>query len=483
MSRRIPVWLAIAAASLPMFMATLDNLVVTSALPAVHADLGASVEELQWITNAYTLAFAALMLLAVGLGDRIGRRHLFIAGIGVFTVSSAFAAMSTDPTALIVWRAVEGAGAAAIMPLSLTLLVGSVPDRLRTVGIGVWGGISGLGVALGPLIGGAVVESWSWEAIFWLNVPVGVIAIPLALFALPNTRGARVRTDVLGVVFAGLGVLGVVFGIVRGNDAGWTSTEVLVGLIGGGALLVAFVVRQATTAAPLLPLRFFRDRSFTLANLVAMTFSFGAFGSVFILIQFLQVVQGRSPLEAGVWTMPWTLAPMVVAPLAGIIAPRVGTRVLIAGGMAFLSAGLFWIAATMSADVTFTGLLPGFLLAGIGMGAVFGPISTAVLARMPQDDHAKASGANSTLREIGVALGIAVLTAVFTGAGGQLTPTGYVDAAQPAVLVGAAVVAASALVAVFLPAGRGSHVPEVVADDDLGPRRRFRVDAPAASRP
>ncbi|MGN6407784.1 MAG: MFS transporter, partial [Curtobacterium sp.] len=234
MERRIPVWLAIAAASLPMFMATLDNLVVTSALPAVHADLGASVEELQWITNAYTLAFAALMLLAVGLGDRLGRRHLFVAGIAVFTVSSAFAALSTDPTSLIVWRAVEGAGAAAIMPLSLTLLVGSVPDRLRTVGIGVWGGISGLGVALGPLIGGAVVEGWSWEAIFWLNVPVGVVAIPLALFALPNTRGARVRADVVGVLLAGLGVLGVVFGVVRGNDAGWTSGEVLTGLVGGG---------------------------------------------------------------------------------------------------------------------------------------------------------------------------------------------------------------------------------------------------------
>jgi EmrB/QacA subfamily drug resistance transporter len=480
MERRIPVWLAIAAASLPMFMATLDNLVVTSALPAVHADLGASVEELQWITNAYTLAFAALMLLAVGLGDRLGRRHLFVAGIAVFTVSSAFAALSTDPTALIVWRAVEGAGAAAIMPLSLTLLVGSVPDRLRTVGIGVWGGISGLGVALGPLIGGAVVENWSWEAIFWLNVPVGVIAIPLALYALPNTRGARVRADVLGVLLAGLGVLGVVFGVVRGNDAGWTSGEVLTGLIGGGVLLVAFVLWQARTSAPLLPLRFFRDRSFTLANIVAMTFSFGAFGAVFILIQFLQVVQGRSPLEAGVWTMPWTLAPMVVAPLAGIVAPRVGTRTLITGGMVFLSAGLFWIAGTMSADVTFTTLLPGFLLAGIGMGAVFGPISTAVLARMPQYDHAKASGTNSTLREIGVALGIAVLTAVFTGNGGQLTPTGYVDAAQPAVMVGAAVVAASAIVAAFLPAGRATHLPETVAQDGLEAPRTIPTPTPVA---
>jgi EmrB/QacA subfamily drug resistance transporter len=480
MQRRIPVWMAIAAASLPMFMATLDNLVVTSALPAVHADLGASVEELQWITNAYTLAFAALMLLAVGLGDRFGRRHLFIAGIGVFTVSSAFAAMSTDPTALIVWRAVEGVGAAAIMPLSLTLLVGSVPDRARAMAIGIWSGVSGLGVALGPLIGGAVVEHWSWEAIFWLNVPVGVVAIPLALAALPNTLGARVRADLLGVVLAGLGVLGVVFGIVRGNDAGWTSGGVLAGLVGGGLLLAAFVVRQATAAAPLLPLRFFRDRSFTLANVVAMTFSFGAFGAVFILIQFLQVVQGRSPLEAGVWTMPWTLAPMVIAPLAGMLAPRVGTRALIVGGMVLLSAGLFWVAATMAADVTFARLLPGFVLAGVGMGAVFAPISTAVLARMPQEDHAKASGANSTLREIGVALGIAVLTAVFTGTGGQLTPTGYVDAAQPAVLVGAAVVAVSAVAALFLPAGREVAPVEPAPADGLEARPEAPAPVPVA---
>jgi MFS family permease len=185
--RRIPVWLAILAASLPMFMATLDNLVVTSALPVIHDDLGASVEGLQWITNAYTLAFAALMLLAVGLGDRFGRRRLFVGGIAVFTLASALCAVSTDPGALIAARALEGAGAAAVMPLSLTLLVGSVPARMRSLAIGIWGGVSGLGVALGPLIGGAVVEGWNWQAIFWLNVPVGVIAIPLALLALPSS--------------------------------------------------------------------------------------------------------------------------------------------------------------------------------------------------------------------------------------------------------------------------------------------------------
>ncbi|WP_239451863.1 DHA2 family efflux MFS transporter permease subunit [Frondihabitans sp. PAMC 28766] len=452
-ARRIPVWLAITAASLPMFMATLDNLVVTSALPVIHEKLGSTVESLQWITNAYTLSFAALMLLAVSLGDRIGRRHLFIAGLVVFTGASAFAALSTTTAALITARALEGAGAAAIMPLSLTLLVGSVGTKARPLAIGVWGGVSGLGVALGPLIGGAVVEGWSWESIFWLNVPVGIIAIPLALFALPNSLGERVRADLLGVLLAGLGILGIVFGIVRGNDAGWSSAQVLVALIGGAVLIGLFIWRESRVASPLLPLRLFRDRSFTLANLVAMTFSFGAFGSVFILIQFLQVVQGKTPLEAGVATMPWTLAPMVIAPLTGFIAPRVGTRLLIVSGMVLLSGGLFEIALTMSAGVGYLTLLPGFLLAGIGMGLVFAPLSTAVLVNMKQDDQAKASGTNSTLREIGVALGIAVLTAVFTGAGGQLTPTGYVSAAAPAVLVGASVLLASALLALLLPSG------------------------------
>lgn len=454
MKRPLPMWLAILASSLPMFMATLDNLVVTSALPAVHADLGASVEELQWITNAYTLSFAALILLAVALGDRLGRRHIFIAGIVVFTASSVFAALSADPATLILWRAVQGVGAAAIMPLSLTLLVGSVPDGRRAISIGIWSGVSGLGVALGPLVGGAVVEGWSWEAIFWLNVPVGILAVPLALAALPDTRGAQARADVLGVILAGLGVLGIVFGVVNGNESGWMSFEVLLGLVGGSVLVVAFVFWQMRGTAPLLPLRLFRDRSFTLANLVAMTFSFGAFGAVFILMQFLQIVQGRSPLEAGIWTTPWTLAPMIVAPLAGIIAPKVGTRVLIAGGMALLAGGLFWIAGSMAVDATFSDLLPGFVLAGVGMGSVFGPISTVVLSGMPEQDHAKASGTNSTLREIGVALGIAVLTAVFTGNGGTLAPDGYVDAAQPAVMVGATVVAATAVIALFLPSGR-----------------------------
>jgi len=451
---RVPVWLAVVAASLPMFMATLDNLVVTSALPVINTDLSATIEELQWVVNAYSLSFATFMLMAVAIGDRFGRRSVFLAGIAVFTAASALCAVSVEPWMLIAARALQGIGAAALMPLSLTLLVGSVADRFRPAAIGIWGGIAGLGVALGPLIGGAVVEGWNWEAIFWLNVPLGLLSIPLALIALPNSFGARLRADVVGLVLAGVGVFGIVYGIVRGNEAGWTSTEVLTALIGGGILLLAFVWWEARASAPLLPLRLFRDRSFTVANLVGITFSFGIFGSIFILIQFLQIVQGHSPLEAGVMTMPWTLAPMIVAPLTGMLSPRTGTRLPIVLGLALLAIAMVWVAVTMSVDVEYGELVGAFILAGLGMGLVFAPSSTAVLANMVPNDHAKASGTNSTFREIGVALGVAVLTAVFTGNGGTLTPTGYVDAAVPAVMVGAGVLAVAALIALALPSGR-----------------------------
>jgi EmrB/QacA subfamily drug resistance transporter len=455
--RVVPIWLAIVAASLPMFMATLDNLVMTNALPTIRLELGASVEELQWFINAYTLSFASFILMAAALGDRFGRRTVFVIGIAIFTLASVYSALSTEPWMLIVGRALQGFGAAAVMPLSLTLLVGSVSPRFRALAIGVWGGISGLGVALGPLIGGAVVEGFNWEAIFWINVPVGIIAVPLALVALPNTFGARLRADVVGVLLVGVGVLGLVYGIVRGNDAGWDSLEVVGSLVLGAALVAAFIIWESRTSAPLLPLRLFRDRSFSISNIVGLVFSFGVFGSIFILIQFLQVVQGYTPLGAGVATMPWTLAPMVVAPLAGLIAPRVGTRVLVIAGLALQTIGMVWLALTMSAETPYLTMLTPFIFAGVGMGLVFAPLSTAVLATMTSTDHAKASGTNSTVREIGVALGIAVLTAVFVGAGGQLTPELYVDAAVPAVLVGGAALALATVLAFALPAGRASQ--------------------------
>ena len=455
--RRRPFGLVVAAASVPMFMATLDNLVMTNALPVLHQELGASVEELQWFMNAYTLAFASAILVASALGDRFGRRTVFVIGIALFGVGSVLAALSTDPGQLIAARAVQGFGGAGVLPLSLALLAGGVAPSRRPLAIGIWGGISGLGVAVGPLVGGAVMEGWNWQAIFWINIPVAIIAIPFALLALNNDFGARSRIDVVGALLAAVGVLALVHAIVRGNDDGWSSVSVIAEITVGVVLLLAFVGWQARAKAPLVPLRLFRDRSFSLTNIVGFAFTFGTFGAVFILIQYMQVVQGSTPLEAAVQTTPWTLAPMFVAPIAGIIAPRVGTRALMLTGLLLQGVALTWIGLILSTDLDYPALIAPFIMAGVGMGLVFAPSATALLATLGVIDHAKASGVNSTVREIGIALGTAVMTAIFVSAGGQLQPDLYVDAARPAVLTGAAVLFAAAVAALWLPAGRSTH--------------------------
>jgi EmrB/QacA subfamily drug resistance transporter len=452
--RAVPVAVALAAASLPIFMSTLDNLVMTSALPVIQPALGADVEQLQWMVNSYTLTFATLMLAAATLGDRWGRRRVFLAGIAIFTLASIGSALSTTAGALIATRAIQGAGAAAIMPLSLTLLAGAVPPARRAMAIGVWGGVSGLGVALGPVIGGAVVDGFSWQAIFWLNVPVAIVAIPLILRALPESYGRRQPLDVVGLLLVGAGVLAGVWGIVRGNDLGWGSAEVVGSLAAAVVLLVAFVRQERRTAHPLVPLRLFRSRSFSVANITSIAFSLGMFGAVFLLAQYLQIVGGFTPLQAGIRTLPWTAAPMVVAPIAGLIAPRVGVRVLLGTGLTLQALGLTWLALVTDAATPYADLVPGFVLAGIGMGLTFAPSATAVLADMAPDDHATASSTNSTIREIGVALGVAVLVAVFQAAGGSLTPGGYDTGLRAAILTGAAVVAAGAVATRWLPRAR-----------------------------
>ncbi|SEJ09071.1 DHA2 family efflux MFS transporter permease subunit [Demequina mangrovi] len=471
-TRRSPLALVILAASIPAFMASLDNLVVTNALPVLATDLDATLEQLQWFINGYSLAFASMILMAVALGDRFGRRRTFQGGIVLFTFASILCALAPTAEALIAARVLQGIGGAALMPLSLAILSTNVSAKMRPLAIGIWGGVAGLGVAVGPLIGGAVVEGLTWHAIFWLNVPVGVVAIVLIRAFLTESRGDAVRLDLVGLGLGMAAVFGLVFGIVRGNDAGWTSAQVLAGLIGGGVLLFAFLAWENRVRDPLLPLGLFRDRSFSVANAVGLMFSVGIFGAVFILIQFLQVVQGKSPLEAGAMTMPWTMAPLFVAPLTGIIAPRVGTRVLVTAGVASQAAGLAWIGVALDPAVDYWTLVPGFVLCGVGMGLVFAPLATAVLAHMRDEDHAKASGTNATVREIGVALGIAVLTAVFTGVGGELTPTGYTDAAQTAVLWGAGILAVTTAVAMLLPSRRaelGGAPAAVNADPALVP--------------
>ncbi|GEK20705.1 DHA2 family efflux MFS transporter permease subunit [Cellulomonas xylanilytica] len=445
-ARRRGTAVALIAASVPMFMATLDNLVMTTALPVLRTELSATLEQLQWMVNAYTLSFATLMIAAATLGDRWGRRRVFVAGIVVFALASIASALATSAELLIAARAVQGAGAAAIMPLSLTLLAGAVPAARRAMAIGIWGGVSGLGVALGPVIGGAVVDGISWEAIFWINVPVAVVAIPLVFWALPESHGRRQRLDLAGLVLAGAGILSLVWAIIRGNDDGWGSLTVVGGMALGALLIVAFLFRESRTDHPLIPLRLFRVRSFAVANGSALVFSFGVFGLVFLLAQYLQIGMGYTPLEAGIRTLPWTAAPMVFAPIAGMLAPRVGVRPLLAAGLALQAAGLAWMGLVVTSDtLVYTDLVPGLALAGIGMGLTFAPSATAVLFDMAPDDHGTASSVNSTIREIGGALGVAALVAVFTASDGTLTPEGYVAGLQPAALVAAVVVALGAL--------------------------------------
>ncbi|MEU1962384.1 MFS transporter [Nocardia sp. NPDC019304] len=442
----------LAAVGIPMFMVTLDNLVVTNALPVIRTELGASLADLQWFVNAYTLSFASLLLTASALGDRLGRRRIFLLGIAVFTLASAVCALAAGPGMLIAARAVQGFGAAGVMPLSLTLLSAAVPEKMRSAAIGIWGGIAGLGVALGPLIGGAVVEGLSWQWIFWVNVPIGLVVLPFALRVLTESWGGSRRVDLLGLLLSAGGVLAVVWGVIHGAEDGWTSPGVLSALVGGAVLLGCLIVWELRAPEPMLPLRLFRSRAFRVSNVTGFTFSMGVFGSIFLLAQYFQIVQGYGPLQSGIRTMPWTMAPMVVAPLAGLIVDKVGARALLTTGQMALAVALAWMAAVTSVDASYLSFVGPFVLGGIGMGLTFAPSATVVMAAAAEQDRAIASGTNNTLREIGVAMGVAVLASVFAARGSYLDPQSYVDGLVPAVWVGAAIVAVGALVSRLLPA-------------------------------
>ncbi len=455
----------LAIVSIALFMVTLDNLVVTTALPSIRADLGASLEDLEWTVNAYTLAFAVFLLTGAALGDRFGRRRLFLVGLVVFTLASAAAALAPSTEALIAARAVQGLGAAIVAPLTLTLLSEAFPASRRGVALGIWSGVSGLGVALGPLVGGAVIEGISWQWIFWLNVPIGIVLLPIAARVLVESFGRPRGLDLTGLALGSLGLLGVVYGVVRGNAAGWGSPEILLTLGAGAALLVLFVLYETRTREPLLPMRFFRSRAFSATNAVSLAMFFGIFGSIFLLAQFFQAVQGYSPLEAGLRTLPWTGMPMLVAPIAGALSDRIGSRPLMAAGLAFQAVAIVWIAQVTSPTVPYGSLVPAFVLGGTGMALVFAPAANAVLSAVAPSEAGQASGATNAIREVGGVLGVAVLASLFSRHGGYESPETFVDGLVPAMAVGAAVVAAGAAAAFLVP----RKEPEPVAQVDLQP--------------
>jgi EmrB/QacA subfamily drug resistance transporter len=450
MTRHRTLW-TFAITSLALFMATLDNLVVTTALPVIRTDLGASLEGLEWTVNAYTLTFAVLLLTGAALGDRLGRRRMFIVGLALFTFASAAAALAPSIEALVAARAIQGVGGAILTPLTLTILSAAVPAERRGLALGAWGGISGLAVALGPLVGGAVVEGISWQWIFWLNVPLGLLLIPFARAGLSETHGPATKLDLPGLGLASAGLLGVVWALIRGNGQGWTSVEIVGSGVLGLVLLAAFVAWELRAEAPMLPMRFFASRGFTAVNAASLAMFFGMFGSIFLLAQFLQTVQGYSPLGAGLRILPWTVMPIFVAPVAGVLSDRIGSRPLISAGLALQAVALGWLAFVTSPTVPYAELVAPFALAGVGMALFFAPVANAVLSSVRPEEEGQASGAANAIRELGGVFGVAVLASVFAHRGGYATGASYVDGLVPAVWVGAAVVALGAIAALGIP--------------------------------
>jgi EmrB/QacA subfamily drug resistance transporter len=433
--------------SAALFMTALDNLIVTVALPSIRADLGASIEDLEWTVNAYTLTFAVLLIPAAALGDRFGRKRMFLVGLGLFTLASAAAALAPSTGALVAARALQGVGGAIITPLTMTLLADAYPPQRRGMAIGVWAGVSGLGVALGPLLGGIVVEGLAWQWIFWINVPLGLALLPAAARSLRESHGPASRLDVPGVALVGLGLLGVVFGLIRGNADGWTSAPV-VSAIGAGVVLVAgFLLWERRAADAMVPLTLFASRTVSATNAVSFVMFFGMFGSIFLLTQVLQFAMGAGPMDAGLKMLAWTGTIAVVAPIAGATADRVGPRAYLTTGLALQGAALLWMASVTEPGLGYGSLVVPFVMAGAGMALCFAPSASAVLASVRPEQAGQASGVANAVRELGGVFGVAVLSSVFASSGSYASPQAFVDGADPAVTVGALVVFAGALLA------------------------------------
>jgi EmrB/QacA subfamily drug resistance transporter len=455
---RVRTGWTLAIVSVALLMVTLDNLVVTTALPRIRIDLGATLSGLEWIVNAYTLSFAVLLMTGAALGDRFGRRRILTIGLSIFTAASAAAAVAPDTATLIAARALQGAGGALVLPLTLTLLSEAFPAGKRGVALGIWSGVSGLGVALGPVIGGAVVSGFSWHWIFWINVPIGLVLVPLAYARLTESRGPNRHLDLRGVALASGGLLGIVYALVRANSLGWTSTTVLASASVGVALLWRFVAWERRASSPMLPMRFFRSRAFSATNAVSLAMYFGMFGAIFLLAQYFQTAQGYTPLQAGLRTLPWTAMPIFVAPFAGMLSDRLGSRPLMFAGLALQAGALTWLASELSPTLAYSHMIVPFMLAGAGMALVFAPAANAVLGAVRDEEAGQASGATNAIREVGGVLGIAVLASVFSGAGGYASPASFVGGLTPAVFVAAAVLALGAIAALAIPGLRRSPV-------------------------
>ncbi len=460
--------------SIASLMVALDVTVVSTALSTIRHDLGASINQLEWTVNAYTLSFAVLLITGSALGDRLGRRRLFAAGLALFVTASAACALAPNVGLLIAARAVQGAGAALVAPLSLALLSTAFPPERRGWALGVYSGITGLAVLGGPVIGGAVTQGLAWRWIFWLNVPIGLAAIPFVLTRIRESYGPRARLDTRGLALVTAAAFGVVWALMRGNTAGWGSFEVVSTLAAGLVLTATFIAVELRTAEPMLPMRLFASRSFSAGSATNFLLFAGLFSAVFFMAQFLQVSLGQGPLASGLRLLPWTGTLFVIAPIAGAIVDRIGNRPLVVLGLTMQAAGFAWIALIAKSGLAYWEMIPPLVIAGAGISMSIPGAQNAVVSAVGPDDLGRASGTFTMMRQLGGVFGLALVAAVFSGAGGYASPATFADGFAPAIAVSAAFSLAGALAALAIPARSRGLVP-------LGAGGPVPVGAPARS--
>jgi EmrB/QacA subfamily drug resistance transporter len=413
-------------------MVVLDAVVVITALPRMHRDLHVGVSSLQWTVNAYGIAFAAGIITAAALGDRFGRRLVFNSGLALFTLASAACALAPNVTELVAARTVQGLGAAAVLPLSLTILTTAYPPEKRGMIVGVYGGLAGVAVALGPIVGGAITEAIDWHWIFWINVPIGLAAVLPGLRVLPESHGASERLDLVGVSLVTAGVVALVWALTRANNVGWGSTETVGSLATGCLLLAAFLGWEQRAAEPMVPLRLFANRDFAIGNLTTYLLHGATFAAAFFITQEFQLARGYSPLGTGLRLLPFFATPMIVSPLAGALSDRIGRRPIMVTGLALQAVGYTWVAARGSLTASWVELDLALLVAGIGISMALPTVPTTVLDAVAPEEMGKASGINYMAQRFGTVFALAIASAVFAAHGHLGSPAAVTAGFRPA---------------------------------------------------
>ena len=444
------------------FMVTLDALVVVTALPSIHKSFGGGIATLQWTVSAYTIAFGAGILTAAALGDRLGRRRVYVVGLALFTAASAACALAPDANVLIAFRAVQGLGAAVVMPLSLTILTSAFPVEKRGAVVGIWGGIAGLAVAAGPLIGGGITQALSWHWIFWVNVPIGIAATVGASLRLPESYGPRARLDVPALILVSSGVAVLIWGLVQGGQDGWGTSQNLTGLFVGAALLAGFVWWEGRAPEPMIPLSLFTRISFSSAVTTQFFLAAAIFSAAFLTSQFFQFARGDSPFGTGLRFLPWTATPLVVAPIAGALSDRLGARALIVPGLVMQAFGFGWIIHLVATSAGYTSFVVPFVIAGVGISMALPSVTAGGLNAVPPDLLGKAAGTLNTMQQFGAVFGVAVSTAVFNAHGSLATPAAVTSGYRAALAVSAGASVLGALAALGIRRARASTTRQLV---------------------